>query len=104
MAVQHLKTAEFDEAVSKGLVLVDFWATWCGPCRMLAPVIERLADRYDGSVKVCKVDIDEEPSLAERFGVMSIPTVMVFKDGRQVAQTVGVQPEDAFVRMIDAAK
>jgi len=104
MAVQHLTTSEFDGAIASGLCLVDFWATWCGPCRMLAPVIENLAASYDGSVKVCKVDIDQEMDLASRFGVMSIPTVILFKDGVKVAQSVGVQPEDAFVRMIEAAK
>lgn len=104
MAVQHLKTSEFDSVIQEGVCLVDFWATWCGPCRMLAPVIEQLAERYDGKVKVCKVDIDQEMDLATRYGIMSIPTVVLFKDGEKVDQVVGVQPEDTFVSMIESAE
>lgn len=71
-------------------VLVDFWATWCGPCKMFAPIIEEFAEEHKGEVKVCKVNIDEQISLAERYGVMSIPTVLVFKDGNVVKTSVGV--------------
>ena len=77
MGIKHFKTAEFDAAVAAApLAMVDFWADWCGPCKMLSPVIESLADQYEGKVLVGKVNVDEEPDLARRFGVMSIPTVV----------------------------
>ena len=75
-------------------VLVDFWATWCGPCRMLAPVIEKVAEKYAGRVKVGKVNVDEEPALASAFRVSSIPTLMVFKNGRPVNTAVGYMSQE----------
>jgi thioredoxin 1 len=85
-------------------VLVDFWAVWCGPCRMLTPTIESLASEYAGKVKIAKVNVDENQQLAAKYGIMSIPTVMVFKDGKVVEQFIGVQPkgvyEDALKRYI----
>ena len=74
-------------------VLVDFWATWCGPCRMLGPTIEELAAEAGGAYKVGKVNVDDEPALAPRYGVMSIPTVIAFKNGQVAGKTVGVQPK-----------
>ena len=71
-------------------VLVDFWATWCGPCRMQAPVLEKLDAELQGSVKICKVDVDENPGLAQRFGVSSIPTLVVIRDGKAVKGVVGL--------------
>ena len=103
MAVLHLTEKDFDATIEKGVTLVDFWATWCGPCKMLAPVIESLADQYDGRAAVCKVDIDEQMDLAARFGIMSIPTVIVFRDGAMEQQAVGVQPESVYQTMLDAA-
>ena len=103
MAVLHLKESDFDSTIAEGVTLVDFWAGWCGPCKMLAPVIEDLAGKYAGKAKVCKVDIDAEMGLASRFGIMSIPTILVFKDGKLVNQTVGVQPAGVFMQMLDAA-
>ena len=80
-------------------VLLDFWAEWCGPCRMLAPVLDQIAaERTD--IKVGKVNVDNEPELARQFGVMSIPTLVVMKNGEAVAQSVGVQPNEAILRMI----
>lgn len=80
-------------------VLLDFWAEWCGPCRMLAPVLDQIAaERTD--IKVGKVNVDNEPELARQFGVMSIPTLVVMKNGDAVAQSVGVQPKEAILRMI----
>ena len=76
-------------------VLVDFWATWCGPCRMLAPTIAKIAEEKSGAVKVGKVDVDEEPMLAAKFGISSIPTLMVFKNGEVVKTSVGVIPKAA---------
>lgn len=85
-------------------VLVDFWAPWCGPCRMIAPMIDELAGEYLGSVKVAKVNIDESPNVAGHFGVSSIPTLMVFKAGDVVERFVGVQPKNRLQTALDAAK
>lgn len=104
MAVQHFNQASFSDAISNNkVVLVDFWATWCGPCRMLAPVIEQLGAQYEGKVVVGKVDTDEQPALAMQFGIMSIPTVILFKDGKEVERKVGVMPPQAYTQMLDAA-
>ena len=81
-------------------VLVDFWATWCGPCRMLAPVIGEIAEEYAGTVKVGKVNVDEEPELAMQFRVDSIPTAMLFKEGRLVNTTVGFRPKEQITAML----
>ena len=90
--VQHFDAKSFDAAIAGDKpVLVDFWATWCGPCRMIAPVIEDIAADFDGRAVVGKVDVDEEPELARRFGIMSIPTLIVFKDGKIVEQAVGAR-------------
>ena len=80
-------------------VLVDFWATWCGPCRMLAPTIAKIAEEQQGKIKVGKVDVDEEPALAVKYGISSIPTLMVFKNGLVVKASVGVQPKSAIEAM-----
>ena len=92
-----LTEANFEEEVlrSEIPVLVDFWATWCGPCRMLAPTIARIAEEQDGVIKVGKVDVDEEPGLAVRFGISSIPTLMVFKNGEVAKTSIGVIPKAA---------
>lgn len=81
-------------------VLIDFWASWCGPCRMLAPVIEQIAEETAGSVKVGKVNVDEEPELAAAFQVASIPTLVVIRDGKIAQTAVGVQPKDRILDML----
>lgn len=84
-----LNENNFDNTVANGLVLVDFWATWCGPCKMLAPTIDAIATEYKDRVVVGKVDVDENEALARRFGIMSIPTLFLFKDGEVVEKLVG---------------
>lgn len=82
-------------------VLVDFWAVWCGPCRMIAPIIDELANEYDGTVKVGKVNVDENQALAAKYGVMSIPTIMVFKNGQPVERIVGALPKREIKAKLD---
>ncbi len=86
-----LNASNFEEEVinSKEPVLVDFFATWCGPCKMIAPFIAQLADKYEGRMKVCKANVDEVPNIASSYGVSSIPTLIIFKDGEVVAQRIG---------------
>ena len=97
MAEINLTTDQFEQEVLKAdvPVLLDFWAPWCGPCRMLAPTVEEIAEEYDGKAKVCKVNVDEEEELAIRFGIASIPTLLVIKNGQLTDTKVGfVQKED----------
>ena len=104
MALQHLKTEEFDAAVEAApLAMVDFWAVWCGPCQMLGPVMEDLAGRYEGKALVAKVNVDEEPELARRFGVMNIPTVVFLKNGREFDRKVGAYPAEGYAGVLDGA-
>jgi thioredoxin 1 len=104
--VSELSSAEFDQEVlrSELPVLVDFWAPWCGPCRQIAPMIEELASENAGSVRVLKINIDDNPQTAQDYGVMSIPTLMVFKNGDVVDRFVGVQPKARLQEALDAAK
>ena len=88
----------------KGLVLVDFWAPWCNPCRMLAPVIEELADELDGEVKVCKLDCDEAGDIAMMMGIMSIPCIVLFKDGKEADRLVGLHSKEEITEFISKNK
>lgn len=97
-----LTAANFEATVASGVAVVDFWAPWCGPCRMVAPIIEELAQEYDGKAKVCKVNTDEEQDLAVKFGIRSIPTILFLKDGKVVDQMVGAAAKQTFKQKIDA--
>lgn len=83
-------------------VLVDFWATWCGPCKIVKPVVEKLAGQYDGKVKVVEVDVDQNPQVSGQFGIMSIPTLMFFRNGQPVKTMIGAQGEEALKHEFDA--
>jgi len=99
---KELITANFNEVImSEKVVLVDFWASWCGPCRMVAPVIDQIAEEYEGKVTVGKVNVDSEGTLAAEYAVVSIPTVILFKDGKQVDKLVGAHSFDDYADMID---
>ena len=103
MAVIELTKQNFQSEVaeSKEKVLIDFWASWCGPCRMVSPIVDEIAEESPAGVKVCKVNVDEE--LAQQFQVMSIPTLLVMKDGKPVASSVGARPKQFIVKMIEEA-
>jgi thioredoxin 1 len=105
MALLHLTDKNFEEEVvnSPVPVLVDFWAEWCGPCKMLNPVIEEVARDLSGKLKVAKVNVDDAQELAVRFGIMSIPTLLVFKQGKVVGQIVGAMPKDQLLAKLNPA-
>lgn len=97
-----ITSANFEKEVlgSELPVLVDFWATWCGPCKMLAPVLDEIAAEQEGKAVVGKIDVDEEADLAAKFGVMNIPTVILFKDGKEVSRSVGLVPKQKLLAML----
>lgn len=98
----ELNVSNFDSEIKDGVVVVDFWAPWCGPCRMVAPVIEELASQYEGKAKICKVNTDENQDIAAKFGIRSIPTIMFFKNGQQVDTIIGAAAKQQFEQKIDA--
>jgi len=102
--VTHLSDATFDEEVTdaEGLTLVDFWAEWCGPCKMIAPTLDELAGDYRGRLKVCKLDVDSNPRSAQRFAVRSIPSLLFFKDGQVVETVVGAVRKQRLAEVIEA--
>lgn len=98
----HFTKESFDQTLEKGdLMMVDFWAEWCGYCIMLSPVIEELADKYRDRVVVGKINTDEEPDIAMRYSVMNLPTVIFFKDGKEIDRLVGAMPPDAFIQVLE---
>lgn len=103
MSVLHLNQSGFEEKVANApIAMVDFWASWCGPCKMLAPVIEQLGKDYEGKAVIAKVDVDENQGLAGSYGVMSIPTVIFFQNGKEIDRKVGVMPATAYKQVLDA--
>ena len=105
MAIVTLTKDNFQQEVMQAAepVLVDFWASWCGPCRMLSPIVDQLAEELGGKVKVGKVNVDDEQALAEQFRIMTIPTLMLFKGGQQVAAAVGVKSKADLLDMVNSA-
>lgn len=103
MSALHFTKADFDEKTKKGVALVDFWAEWCGPCRMAGPIIDELSTEYAGKIVVGKVDVDHEQELAGKYGVMSIPTVILFKDGKEVGRQVGFAGKQGYLDLLKKA-
>jgi len=101
MAIVNATDQNFANETSQGLVLVDFWATWCGPCKMIAPVLEELDSELSETVKIVKVDVDENQETAGQFQVMSIPTLLLMKDGEVVDKVVGFQPKEALADLVN---
>ncbi len=101
----NVNESEFDQTVlqSQQPVLVDFWAPWCGPCRMVAPIVEELAGEYDGRVGFAKLNTDDNPGIAVRYGIRSIPTLMVFRDGKPLTTIIGFRPKGELKKQLDAA-
>ncbi|HEY8342490.1 MAG TPA: thioredoxin [Calditerricola sp.] len=97
MAIVNATDQTFQSEVASGTVLVDFWAPWCGPCRMIAPVLEELDKEIGDKVKIVKVNVDENPGTANQYGVMSIPTLILFKDGQPVDKWIGYQPKETLL-------
>lgn len=102
MSVKHINSSNFEQEVlnSEKPVLLDFWASWCGPCKMLSPIVDQLANEID-QVKICKVNIDEEADLARQFRVMSIPTLVYMKEGKVVNSSIGVQAKGGILKMME---
>jgi thioredoxin 1 len=101
MAITHATDQNFVNETNSGLVLADFWAPWCGPCKMIAPVLEELDGEMGDKVKIVKVDVDENQETAGKYGVMSIPTLVVLKDGEVVDKVIGFQPKEALAELLN---
>ena len=100
MSVIELTEKSFDTAINSPNVLVDFYAEWCGPCRAQAPVLEAFAERYEGRVKVAQLDVDQAPSVAQRLGIMSVPTLVAFREGKETARRTGVQSSEGLAALV----
>lgn len=98
----NLNEANFNEHTAKGVVLVDFWAAWCGPCQAVLPIMDELSKDFEGRASICKVNVDEERALARQYGVSSIPTILLMKDGQVVERIVGAQSKSVFETKLNA--
>lgn len=101
--VTHLDDSNFEQKTATGIALVDFWAPWCGPCKMLSPILEEVAEELGSKILVAKVNVDESPALAQKFNVMSIPAIFVMKDGKQINQMIGLQDKNALLSAVKEA-
>ena len=100
LSIKHIDDASFVSELSGKTVLVDFWAEWCGPCRMLAPILEEVAEDLEGVAEVAKVNVDDSRALAEKYGIMSIPTLILFKDGQEAGRLIGLRSKDDIVNFV----
>lgn len=100
-ATLHLDQDNFDAETGSGVAMIDFWAPWCPPCRAVGPIVDALASEYQGRAKVAKVNVDESPRVAGKFGVQSIPTIVFLKDGREVGRVVGLRPREVLAGALD---
>jgi len=98
----ELNASNFDATIAEGTVLVDFWAPWCGPCKMMSPVIDELATDFDGKAKICKLNTDEEQDIAVKYGIRSIPSILFFKDGKLADQMVGASSKQALTDKLNS--
>ncbi|MBI1994301.1 MAG: thioredoxin [Deltaproteobacteria bacterium] len=103
--IKEVNDGNFEQAIlqSKTPVLVDFWAPWCGPCRMLAPTVEAIAEQYAGDARVAKLNVDDNPTITQRYGIQGIPTLIMFKDGEEKERIIGASSKETISRMIDKA-
>ena len=101
MATIKLTDANFDETVNEGITLVDFWAEWCGPCKMIAPILEEVSEEFEGKVKIAKLDVDSNPVSSAKYGIRSIPTMVTFKDGKMVDGISGAVPKQIIINKLN---
>lgn len=101
MAIKDISSETFESEIKEGVVVVDFWAPWCGPCKMIAPILEELDKEFEGKAKITKLNVDDYQDVANKFGIMSIPTLLVFKNGELQDKTTGFQPKEVFQELIE---
>lgn len=101
MAVREITDSTFQDETREGIVMVDFWAPWCAPCRMVAPVLDELSKEYGNKLKICKINVDENPEVATQYSVTSIPTLIIFKDGNLAERTVGAGPKQHYMNILN---